>query len=210
MDWIRGCVGGVLLAVALSLCGLSWAAPAGGPQIIVQGANVKASTLKPYFSGTDPASIQRGVDDLKATGLYTNVSARVENGAIVVTLAQGAQIINRVAFEGNKEIESKQLEVEVQSKPYTVYNEATAEADIGRIKDAYKKYGRNEATVTKRLVQLPDGRVDLVFTINEGGKTGIRSDSVCRQSRRLGLSPARAHADHHDELAVVAQEHGRL
>ena len=28
--------------------------------------------------------------------------------------------------------------------------------------------------VTKRLVQLPNGRVDLVFTINEGDKTGIR------------------------------------
>ena len=28
--------------------------------------------------------------------------------------------------------------------------------------------------MTKRLVQLPNGRVDLVFTINEGGKTGIR------------------------------------
>ena len=173
MDWIRGCVG-VLLAVTLSLCGLSFAAPANAQQIVVQGANVDPSTLKPYFSGTDPAAIQRGVDDLKATGLYSNVSARVENGKIIVTLAGGAQIINRVAFEGNKQIESKQLEVEVQSKPHTAYNEATAEADIGRIKDAYKKYGRNEAGVTKRLVQLPNGRVDLVFTINEGEKTGIR------------------------------------
>jgi outer membrane protein insertion porin family len=174
MDWIRGCVGGVLLAVTLSLFGLGWAVPASAQQIIVQGANVDPSTLKPYFTGTDPASIQRGVDDLKATGVYSDVSAKVENGAIVVTLAGGAQIINRVAFEGNRQIETKQLEVEVQSKPHTAYNEATAEADIGRIKDAYKKYGHNEAAVTKRLVQLPNGRVDLVFTINEGGKTGIR------------------------------------
>ena len=62
----------------------------------------------------------------------------------------------------------------MQSKPHTTYNEETAVGDIGRIKDAYKKYGRNEAKVTKRLVQLPNGRVDLVFTIDEGGKTGIR------------------------------------
>src|SRR6204780_2918838 len=61
-----------------------------------------------------------------------------------------------------------------KSRPHTAYNEATADADIGRIKDAYKKYGRNEAGVTKRLVQLPNGRVDLVFTVNEGEKTGIR------------------------------------
>ncbi|MGC2786101.1 MAG: outer membrane protein assembly factor BamA [Roseiarcus sp.] len=156
------------------MCGLSWTTSASAQQIVVQGAKVDPSTLKPYFTGTDPASVQRGVEDLRATGVYSNVSARVENGKIVVSLTGGAQIINRVAFEGNRQIETKQLEVEVQSKPHTEYNEATAEADVGRIKDAYKKYGRNEAAVTKRLVQLPNGRVDLVFTINEGGKTGIR------------------------------------
>ena len=174
MEWIRGCVGGVLLAVALGLCGLSWAEPAHAQQIVVQGANVAPSALKPYFTGTSPAAIEQGVSDLKATGLYSSVSAQVEDGKIVVTLAKGEQIINRIAFEGNKQIETKQLEVEVQSKPHAAYNEAVAEGDIGRIKDAYKKYGRNEASVTKRLVQLPNGRVDLVFTINEGEKTGIR------------------------------------
>ena len=174
MDWIRGFVGGVLLAVALSLCGLNWATPANAQQIVVEGAKVDPATLKPYFTGTDPASIQRGVEDLKATGIYSNVSAKLVDGKIVVNLSGGAQVINRVAFEGNKQIETKQLEVEVQSKPRTDYNEETATADIGRIKDAYKKYGRNEAKVTKRLVELPNGRVDLVFTIDEGGKTGIR------------------------------------
>ncbi len=174
MEWIRGCVGGVLLAVVLGLCGLSWAEPAHAQQIVVQGANVAPSALKPYFTGTSPAAIEQGVSDLKATGLYSSVSAQVEDGKIVVTLAKGEQIINRIAFEGNKQIETKQLEVEVQSKPHAAYNEAVAEGDIGRIKDAYKKYGRNEASVTKRLVQLPNGRVDLVFTINEGEKTGIR------------------------------------
>ena len=95
--------------------------PASAQQIVVQGANVDPSTLKPYFSGTDPASIERGVEDLKATGIYSNVSAKLVNGKIVVTLSNGAQIINRVAFEGNSKIETKQLEVEVQSKPHTAY-----------------------------------------------------------------------------------------
>src|SRR5271166_1505061 len=174
MDWIRGFVGGVLLALTLGLCGLNWATPASAQQIVVQGANVDPSTLKPYFTGTDPASIQRGVDDLKATGVYSSVSAKLVDGKIVVALAGGSQIINRVAFEGNSKITKEQLAVEVQSKPREPYNEATAEGDVARIKEAYKKYGRNEAAVTKRLVQLPNGRVDLVFTINEGEKTGIR------------------------------------
>jgi outer membrane protein insertion porin family len=149
MDWIRGFVGSVFLAVTLGLCGLNWTTPASAQQIVVQGANVDPATLKPYFSGTDPASIERGVEDLKATGIYSDVSAKLVDGKIVVNLSGGAQVINRVAFEGNKQIETKQLEVEVQSKPHTTYNEETAVGDIGRIKDAYKKYGRNEAKVTK-------------------------------------------------------------
>src|SRR5271157_353470 len=175
MKWIRGFFSALVLAMVLGFGALASAAPAFAQQIVVEGpAGIDPSTIKPYFTGTDPAAIQRGVDDLKATGIYSSVSAKVVDGKIVVSLAGGSQIINRVAFEGNRNIQKDQLEVEVQSKPHTAYNEATAEADIGRIKDAYKKYGRNEAIVTKRLVQLPNGRVDLVFTIDEHDKTGIR------------------------------------
>ena len=35
--------------------------------------------------------------------------------------------------------------------------------------------GRGDATVTSRIVDLPNGRVDVVYTINEGSKTGVRS-----------------------------------
>ena len=130
--------------------------------------------MKPYFSGTDPASVERGVEDLKATGIYSNVSARVENGKIVVISLRARRSSTGWRSKETDRSRAKQLEVEVQSKPHTPYNEATAQGDVGRIKDAYKKYGRNEADVTKRIVQLPNGRVDLVFTVQEGEKTGIR------------------------------------
>ncbi len=175
MDWIRSFFGALVLAVVIAFSGLTVATPAFAQQIVVEGnTGVSPASLKPYFSGMDPASIQRGVDDLKATGIYSSVSARAEDGRIVVSLASGKQIINRVAFEGNSKITKEQLEVEVQSKPGVAYNDALGEADVARIKDAYRKYGYNEAQVTKRLVQLPNGRVDLVFTIDEHGKTGIR------------------------------------
>ena len=171
---ILGFFSALVLAFLFGFGAFVSAAPAFAQQVVVEGANIDPSTIKPYFTGTDRASLDRGVDDLKATGLYSSVSAKLVDGKIVVTLGGGTQIINRVAFEGNSKIQKDQLEVEVQSKPHTIYNEATAEADIGRIKEAYKKTGRNAALVTKRLVTLPNGRVDLVFTINEGEKTGVR------------------------------------
>jgi outer membrane protein insertion porin family len=171
---ILGFFSALVLAFVFGFGAFVSAAPAFAQQVVVEGAKIDPSTIKPYFTGTDRASLDRGVDDLKATGLYSSVSAKLVDGKIVVTLGGGTQIINRVAFEGNSKIQKDQLEVEVQSKPHTIYNEATAEADIGRIKEAYKKTGRNAALVTKRLVTLPNGRVDLVFTINEGEKTGVR------------------------------------
>jgi len=175
MNWIRGAFGALVLAVVVAFSATVPVSPALAQQIVVEGASgVDAASLKPYFTGTDPASIQRGVDDLKATGIYSSVNARYVDGRIVVSLSVAKQIINRVAFEGQSKITKDQLAVEVLSKSGQAYNEATAVGDIGRIKDAYKKYGQNEALVTKRLVELPNGRVDLVFTIKEGSKTGIR------------------------------------
>src|SRR5947209_11556504 len=140
MSWIRGFLNALILAFVLGFAAFGLAnvarAQSSSPPIVVEGAKVDPSTLRPYFTGTDPASVQRGVDDLKATGVYSSVSARVENGRVVVSLSGGGQIVNRIAFEGNKTIQKEQLEVEVQSKPRTPYNEAVAEADVGRIKEA--------------------------------------------------------------------------
>ena len=68
MQSIRGFFSVVVLALIFAF-GVGFSSTAfAAPQIVVEGANVDPSTLKPYFSGTDPASVQRGVDDLKATG----------------------------------------------------------------------------------------------------------------------------------------------
>ena len=145
-------------------------------KITVNGASRgDVDTIKSYFQGTDQASVNRAVSDLTATGMFTKVSARVVGDQVVVNVVEGAQIVNRVAFEGNSKLKGDQLTLEVQSKGYAAFNREVAEADIQRVKDAYKKIGRNDVTVTYRLVTLPNGRVDLVFKVDEGDKTGIKS-----------------------------------
>ena len=80
---------------------------------------------------------------------------------MIVTVVESSQIINRVAFEGNSKLKSDQLAVEVQSKGRAGFtNAAKADADVQRIREAYKKIGHAAAKVTYRLVQLPNGRVD--------------------------------------------------
>jgi outer membrane protein insertion porin family len=185
MHFLGGYFGRLILAACLVLGVLSVtsvasaqdaAAPAASARdIVVEGAHrVDVATIRSYFGGTDPVHVNQGIKDLSSTGMFSNVSARVVGGRLVVTVVESNIILNRVAFEGNSKIKADQLAVEVQSKARAGYNEAIATADIGRIKDAYKKFGRSDAKVSFRLVPLPNGRSDLVFTIDEGDKTGIR------------------------------------
>jgi outer membrane protein insertion porin family len=184
MHSFRDYVQALLVAVIL-LFGAAWlcapaaaqavASPVNEQTVVVEGASrVEAPTIRSYFSGTDQASVNRAVADLSATGMFSKVSAKIVGGQVVVTVVESAQIINRVAFEGGSKLKSDQLAVEIQSKARAGFDKAKADADIDRIKGAYKKIGLSAAQVSYRLVQLPNGRVDLVFTIKEGDKTGIR------------------------------------
>ena len=182
MKLFRGCLNRLLLVIVLALgvCGSAQLANAQGappnPNITVEGATRgDADAIRGYFNGTDQASVNRAVDDLSATGMFSKVTAKIVGGKVVVSVVESGQIINRVAFEGNNKLKSDQLEVEVQSKARKAFDAAVAAADVDRIKDAYKKIGRNDVKVTYRIVNLPNGRVDLVFTIDEGDKTGILS-----------------------------------
>ena len=87
--------------------------------------------------------------------------------------AQGERI-NRVAFEGNKKLSKEVLGDVVASQATNNYNQVTVNADVERIRDAYRRAGRSLASVTPRTAALPNGTVDVVFTINEGDKTGVK------------------------------------
>ena len=182
MSGARSAFWGLLVAIVVAFGVLSQghdASAQGSPvasRIIVNGASRgDADSIKGYFQGTDQASVNRGVADLTATGMFSKVSAKVVGDTVVVSVVEGSQIVNRVAFEGNSKLKGDQLVLEVQSKAYAPFNKQVADADVDRVKEAYKKIGRNDVTVTYRLVTLPNGRVDIVYKVDEGEKTGVKS-----------------------------------
>jgi outer membrane protein insertion porin family len=176
MNFIRGYFSRILLAACLAFGVLGASSLAYSQTIVVEGVSgPEAETIRSYFTGSDQAHINQAIADLSATGQFSKVSARIAGDKVIVSVVESKQVINRVAFEGNSKIKSEQLEVEVQSKARHAYDPAVAAADIDRIKDAYKKFGRAAAQVTSRLVPLPNGRVDLVFAVQEGDKTGVRA-----------------------------------
>ncbi len=138
MHLFRGFFSALLVAVVLAWSSVWVCAPAMAqvsPQNIVVegGSHTDAATIRSYFTGTDQASVNRAVADLSATGMFSKVSARIVDGKVIVTVDESAQIINRVAFEGNNKLKGDQLLVEVQSKARTGFDKAKADADIDRV-----------------------------------------------------------------------------
>ncbi len=172
MQFMTGLLKRLALAMIIASSAVSavWA-----ENISVRGnSRTDAETIRSYFSGTDQAKVNQAVKDLYATGLYSSVQVRNEKGGLVVSVVEN-NVINRVAFEGNSKIKGEVLSSEVQSKSRGPYSPSIVQADIQRILDLYKRTGRGLAKVTSRTVDLPNGRLDVVFTISEGEKTGVKS-----------------------------------
>ncbi|MEY3552854.1 MAG: hypothetical protein RL735_1202, partial [Pseudomonadota bacterium] len=162
-------------ATFLVAAGITVAGPAFAQSVVVQGnRRVDAETIRSYFTSTDQAGVNEGVKGLYATGLFSNVKVSRQGSAVTVSVVEN-NVINRVAFEGNSKLKSDQLATEVQTRSRGAYNPATVEADIQRIREIYRRGGRGDAGVKARTVDLPNGRIDVVFTIDEGSKTGVRS-----------------------------------
>ncbi|MFZ0672208.1 MAG: outer membrane protein assembly factor BamA, partial [Pseudolabrys sp.] len=147
--------------------------------IVVEGSRrVEPDTIRSYFKPgpggrIGPEQEDEGLKSLVATGLFSDVRISHTGGRIVVTVVENP-VINRVAFEGNKKAKDEQLTAEVQSKPRGTLSRPTVQADVQRIIEIYHRSGRFDISVTPKIIELPNNRVDLVFEIKEGEKTGVK------------------------------------
>jgi outer membrane protein insertion porin family len=91
-----------------------------------------------------------------------------------VTVVENA-VIGRIAFEGNKKVKDEQLSAEIQSKPRGTFSRPMVQSDAQRITEIYRRSGRYDVRVTPEIIEQPNNRVDLIFTVTEGSKTGVRS-----------------------------------
>src|SRR5205807_3131985 len=144
---------------------------------VVGSRRVEIETIRSYFKAgpggrLDNASIDDGLKALIETGLFQDVQISRPGGRIVVTVIENP-VINRVAFEGNKKAKDEQLSAEIQSKARGTFSRAIVQSDVTRIVEVYHRSGRYDVRVEPKIIDLPNGRVDLVFEINEGDKTGV-------------------------------------
>lgn len=150
-------------------------------RIVVRGnQRIDQATILSYLpiqpgDTVNPVVLDVAVRTLNRTGLFADVQLGVvQNGDLVVEIVENP-IINQVVFEGNSAITETKLREEVTIQPRGIYTRARIQEDVGKLVELYRLSGRISATVTPKLVQLEQNRVDVVFEIDEGPQTGIRA-----------------------------------
>src|SRR5882757_8488515 len=177
--------GGVLAALMMLIVPIftmpvSPAAAQSVASIEVEGnRRVEIDTIRSYFRADaaghlDQASIDDGLKALIATGLFQDVRINTAGGHLVVSVVENP-VIGRIAFEGNKKIKDEQLTTEIQSKARGTLSRPMVQSDAQRIAEIYRHSGRYDVQVNPEIIEQPNNRVDLVFTITEGSKTGVKS-----------------------------------
>lgn len=184
-------------AIAASV-GMAWAqiAPADQPAFgdgverhsqeypIIQGIGVtgnqriESETVGSYLPiqagmPADPELLDLSLKTLFNTGLFSDVTLEMQpNGTLVITVQENP-IVNRVIYEGNKRVKDDKITEEVQLTPRSIYTRAKVQADTQRIIELYRAKGRFAAQVTPKVTTLDQNRIDVIFEIDEGPKTGI-------------------------------------
>src|SRR6202171_2329074 len=122
----RSKLAGALLAAALGLFSAPALAAEAAAQaresIAVEGnRRVDTETARSYFHAApdgrfDEAARGASLKALLATGLFDNVTIEHTGERLLVHLTE-APVLDRVAFEGNKKIQDKELAAVIESKP---------------------------------------------------------------------------------------------
>ncbi len=168
----------VVLALLITVQASAQTPPGRIQTIEVEGnQRIEVETIESYLAlhKGDPFNaelIDRSLKNLYATGLFDDVSIQRSGDTLVVKVVENP-IINRIAFEGNKRIDTKTLQAEVQLQPRVVYTRQRVQDAVQRILELYRRSGRYSAKVDPQIIKLDQNRVDLVFEINEGPLTKV-------------------------------------
>ena len=152
------------------------------------------STIKPGKSFSI-ADIDEAVKRLFATGLFSDVSVNQVGSTLVVQVDE-YQVVNQVLFQGNKKL--KDAELASRGAAEAARHVLARSARRRRRGDQGRPIAGSAATtptVTTQIMDLGENRVNVVFEINEGGRTKIAGDQFRRQQRLQRPPPVGRHRD---------------
>lgn len=119
-------------------------------------------------------NLNKALKSLFGTGMFADVNLDHSNGVLVVNVVENP-IINEIAFEGNDDIADDELRAEINLRERQVFTRTKVQADVSRLYQVYQRNGRFSSTIEPKAIKLSQNRVNLVFEIEEGPVTKVKS-----------------------------------
>jgi outer membrane protein insertion porin family len=149
-------------------------------RIEINGAQrIEETTISSYMDlkigdAIDSAKTDKVIKNLFATGLFADVKVENQNGVIKISVVENP-LINKIVFEGNKKIKNEELLSEVQLRERQVFTRTKVQSDVTRLNQLYRRQGRFSVSIQPKIIRLDQNRVNLVFEIQEGEVTKVKS-----------------------------------
>lgn len=118
--------------------------------------------------------LDRALKRVFSTGLFADVSLKQKGSTLIVQVEENP-IINQVAFEGNDALTNEELTLETRLKSRQIFTRSKVQADVDRLQQVYRRKGRFSAKIDPKIIKLDQNRVDLVFEIDEGDITKVKT-----------------------------------
>lgn len=166
------------------LCALLLIAPSFAHAEVVSSVRVEGnqridtSAVETYLAVEPGDDVSRydldlALKKLYDTGFFADIGLEMEQGVLTVQVVENPSI-NDVIFEGNDQIDTKDLEAEVTLRPRSIYTRTKVQNDLKRLLDVYRRNGRYSAEITPQIIELEQNRVNLVYNISEGPRAFIQ------------------------------------
>ena len=120
----------------------------------VEKATVLSYLNLPKNTDISQESLDMAFKRLYATGLFSDINFDTSKNNVLKINVKENPIIGKRAFDGNKKIDDKILEGEVQLGSRSIYDKAKVQQDVQRILDVYRKTGRYSVTVEPNVMKI--------------------------------------------------------
>ena len=119
-----------------------------------------------------PSQLNSALQLIKKSTFFKTVTVSFENNVLMINVVENPTI-NTINFEGNSALQDENLSELIFSRERQTLSISKIEKDADAIASAYSNTGRISASITPKIVELPDNRVDLIFEISEGRITEV-------------------------------------
>jgi outer membrane protein insertion porin family len=123
-------------------------------------------------SSYNQSQLNSALQLIKKSSFFKTVTLSLDSNRLKINVVENPSI-NSINFEGNIILKDIDLSELISSKERQTLSISKAEKDADKISSAYANTGRISASITPKIIELSDNRVNLIFEIIEGRITEV-------------------------------------